>query len=50
MKAVAAELLRQGVTPLYSVAEDNEPSYDLALDVGFVDTGAREVMAQVVRA
>ncbi len=50
VKAVAAELLRQGVTPLYSVAEDNEPSYDLALDVGFVDTGAREVMAQVVRA
>lgn len=49
VKAVVAELLKMGVTPLYSVSEDNNASYDLALDVGFVDTGARECMAQAVR-
>lgn len=49
VKAVVGELLRQSVTPLYTVAEDNDASYDLALDVGFVDSGAREVMAEAVR-
>lgn len=50
VKAVVTELLKQHVTPLYSVSEDNNASYDLAVDVGFVDTGAREIMAQAVRA
>jgi ribosomal protein S18 acetylase RimI-like enzyme len=50
VRAVVADLLKQGVTPLYSVAEDNDPSYDLALDVGFVDTAAREIVAHAVRA
>lgn len=49
VKAVAAELLKMRVTPLYSVAEENHASYDLATDVGFVDTGARECVAQAVR-
>jgi hypothetical protein len=47
--ALCAELLRLGVTPLYSVAEDNYASRDLAEQIGFVDTGAREVVAEVVR-
>lgn len=49
VKAVVAELLKMRVTPLYSVSEDNNASYDLAVDVGFVDSGAREVVAQAVR-
>ncbi len=48
-RAVAAELLRSGVTPLYTVSQDNDFSHELALDVGFVDTGAWEMMAQAVR-
>lgn len=48
VQSVVAGLLKQRVTPLYNVAEDNEASYDLALDVGFVDTGAREVMTQAM--
>jgi GNAT superfamily N-acetyltransferase len=48
VRAVVAELLKDGVAPLYTVTEDDDISYDLALDVGFVDTGAREVMAQAV--
>ncbi len=50
VRAVSAALLDMHVTPLYAVAEDNDASYDLALDVGFVDTGAREIMAQAIRA
>src|SRR5690606_21784019 len=50
VKAVVAELLKLRVTPLYSVSEDNNASYDLAVDVGFVDTGAQECMAQAVLA
>jgi hypothetical protein len=49
VRAVSTELLKIRVTPLYAVAEDNDASYDLALDVGFVDTGAREIMAQGIR-
>nr|MBN1230204.1 GNAT family N-acetyltransferase [Anaerolineae bacterium] len=46
---VAAELVKSGLTPLYTVAEGNDYSHDLALDTGFIDTGTREVMAQAVR-
>jgi GNAT superfamily N-acetyltransferase len=44
--ACAAALHRMEVTPLYIAAEDNGASLELAGAVGFVDTGAREVMAQ----
>ena len=46
--AVVSELIKAQVTPLYSAAEDNEASRALAERVGFVDTGAREVMAQAM--
>jgi GNAT superfamily N-acetyltransferase len=49
VNALVAELLHLGVTPLYSVDETNAASHELAERIGFVDTGAREVMAQAVR-
>ncbi len=49
VNAVVAELLRSRITPLYSAAEDNDASQALAESAGFVDTGAREVVAQVSR-
>lgn len=48
--ALVIALLKQRVTPLYMVPEDNVASYKLAEKVGFVDTGASEIMAQAVRA
>jgi predicted GNAT family acetyltransferase len=48
VSACVAALLRMRVTPLYVVAEHNLPSLELARQVGFVDTGAREVVAQAV--
>jgi hypothetical protein len=47
--ALVAELLHTSITPLYAVAESNAASLELAEAVGFVDTGAREIMAQAVR-
>ena len=47
VRALCAELLKQRVTPLYNVAEDNDDSFTLADDVGFVDTGAREIMTSI---
>lgn len=44
--ALSQELLDSGRTPLYVVAEDNAASIQLAESVGFVDTGAREIMLQ----
>ena len=41
-----AALLRMQVTPLYMVAEQNRASLQVAKRVGFVDTGAREIVAQ----
>ncbi len=49
VNAVVGELLAMGVTPLYSAAEDQAASQALAWSVGFVDSGAREVMAQAAR-
>lgn len=49
VNAVAGMLLKAQVTPLYSAGEDNDASQGLAEAVGFVDTGAREVMGQAVR-
>jgi L-amino acid N-acyltransferase YncA len=47
VRALCAELLKRQVTPLYSVAEDNDDSFSLADDVGFVETGAREIMTSI---
>lgn len=44
--ACSATLLKQDITPVYVVAEGNAASMELARVVGFVDTGAREVVAQ----
>lgn len=49
VSALSAELLHAEVTPLYAVAGSNAPSRELAEAVGFVDTGAREIMGQAVR-
>jgi hypothetical protein len=50
VSALAGELLREEVTPLYTVAETNTASRELAASVGLVDTGAREIMGQMMRA
>jgi GNAT superfamily N-acetyltransferase len=47
--AMVQELLDGGRMPLYVVAEDNQPSIQLAESVGFVDTGVREIMLQAAR-
>jgi GNAT superfamily N-acetyltransferase len=47
--AIVQELLDSGRVPLYVVAEDNQPSIQLAESVGFVDTGVRETMLQASR-
>jgi hypothetical protein len=47
--AVVAEVIKLGVTPLYTVGDSNTASKALAEKVGFVDTGAQEFMAQAVR-
>jgi len=49
LSAVVEELLKHQVMPIYAAERTNEASLKLAQDVGFIDTGAREVMAQGVR-
>lgn len=44
--ALSGYLIDSGRTPLYVVAEGNEPSVNLAESVGFVDTGIREYLLQ----
>jgi RimJ/RimL family protein N-acetyltransferase len=46
--AMVNHLLADGRTPLYVVAQQNSASIQLAERVGFVDTGARNVMIQGV--
>lgn len=46
--ACTERVLRDGRTPLYLVDEDNEASRALAENVGYVDTGARQVYAEVI--
>ncbi|MCC6905149.1 MAG: GNAT family N-acetyltransferase [Anaerolineae bacterium] len=48
LKELCTLLIRRGVTPLYAVASTNDGSRKLAEGIGFVDTGGREVMAQVI--
>ena len=49
VNALVGELIKQQITPLYSVDEENDISLELASSVGFVDTGAREITAQAIR-
>lgn len=49
VRAVAVELLKLRVTPLFTTAEDNDEALNLAEDVGFVSTGAVEITVQAVR-
>lgn len=46
--AVTQAVLESGRIPLYLVEDSNEPSIELALKLGYVDTGARQVFAHVV--
>lgn len=46
--ACTERLLRDGRTPLYLVEAHNEASIALAESVGYVDTGARQVYAEVL--
>ncbi len=48
VSAVCTELLRSGLQPLYVVHEQNTASIQLAVGVGFEDTGAREYAGQAV--
>ena len=45
--ACTEQVLKAGQTPLYLVEADNEKSRQLARNVGYVDTGARQVYADV---
>lgn len=42
--AMVQHLLANGRLPLYAVTEDNEASYQLATNLGFVDRGIRETI------
>jgi hypothetical protein len=46
--AVTQMILDGGRIPIYLVETDNDASRELALNLGFVDTGARQVYADVV--
>lgn len=46
LNALVEDLLKRRVTPLYVVDQTNTASRKLADKVGFVETGAREIMAQ----
>lgn len=46
LAAMVQHLLASGRSPLYAVAEENEPSIQLAESVGFTDSGTRELMIQ----
>jgi ribosomal protein S18 acetylase RimI-like enzyme len=48
VSVVTQAVLAGGRTPLYLVESDNDPSRALAEKLGFVDTGARQVYADVV--
>ncbi len=43
---IVKSILDSGRTPLYVVSVDNDPSYQLARSVGFVDTGEEEIMIE----
>jgi ribosomal protein S18 acetylase RimI-like enzyme len=47
--ALVNDLLQKGRQPVYVVNEQNTASINLAISLGFVDTGARELAGQAVR-
>jgi len=49
VSGLCAELLSEGLTPLYHVEADNEASVHLALGLGFRDSGERELACVVSR-
>jgi L-amino acid N-acyltransferase YncA len=48
VSALAQQLLAEGCRPIYVVAESNTASFQLAEQLGFVDTGVREIMVEGV--
>ncbi|MEZ4517749.1 MAG: GNAT family N-acetyltransferase [Chloroflexota bacterium] len=46
VSAMVQYLLENGRTPLYAVNENNRPSVQLAGNIGFTDSGAREYLLQ----
>ena len=49
VRALVAQILKAGRTPLYVVGQSNEYSIRLAEAVGFVPTGQREYVGQAIR-
>lgn len=49
VSALCNHVIESGRTPLYVVAEENGPSIHLAESLGFVDTGARDLLIQATR-
>ena len=49
VSALSNWLLEQDVTPLFTIAEDNEASHRLATSLGYHDTGARQFLCEGVR-
>jgi len=48
VSACVATLLAMGVTPVYIADQTNAASLELAQRVGFVDTGAREIVGEAL--
>jgi predicted GNAT family acetyltransferase len=46
VSAATAALLEERVRPLYIVEEDNVASIEIATDLGYLDTGAREFVGE----
>ena len=49
LAALVSNVLANGRKPLYLVENDNHASINLAMSVGFVDTGQRQILVQAVR-
>jgi GNAT superfamily N-acetyltransferase len=49
VSALSNWLLEQNVTPLFTIAEDNDASRRLATSLGYQDTGARQFLCEGVR-
>jgi GNAT superfamily N-acetyltransferase len=49
VSALTNWLLEQGVTPLFTIAQDNDASRRLAAGLGYRDTGARQFLSEGVR-
>jgi RimJ/RimL family protein N-acetyltransferase len=48
VSALAQQVLQEGRLPLYTVAESNAASIQLAEQLGFIDSGGRELMIEAV--